>query len=312
MRLTWSLSESNILQTIKSASANPREFVLPAYALKVGAFYTVTLTARHLVSLKSGSASTQVYVETGKIVCVLSSGSHLSMRVDESARVDWSRSYDENIQNSFGTSAGLSFSTQCFQSSPMYRENCSLILLPSGTDALSIQVDPHSPFPAAVADIFTITVVATSLNTRDLRTSQAVVQISIIDSVAPVVAISAPSGIRMNPASKLQLIATIDLKSEGDVTWMVNDPTIPLSRSALSELTQTLPASIPGTLHVISLVLSGSTLPEQSSFTFSLQVRYGDSNSLTKSIVIQTNSPPIPGSFEITPVSGISCKQSFP
>jgi hypothetical protein len=312
LKFSWSIKESNILQDLKSLSVNPREFLLPPYSLQVGSFYTVTLTATHQLSLQSASVSTQVYVRTGEVVCVLSSGPQLSHRIDEISQIDWSESYDENIPNVYGTHAGLSFSYHCFQSSPAYRDTCGLIFTTTvGTDGLTMKVDPSAAIPPAVGDVYTLTVTATSGDSPDIRTSTATVAISIVTSLAPVVALSAPSGIRINPSSKLKLVATIDLKSEGIVTWSLSDSSISLSDSALSSLTRSLPASLPGSPHVISLVLSGDALPEQSMFVFQLQVQYGQNLTTSNSIEIQTNSPPVSGSFLIDPPKGITLQVTF-
>lgn len=311
LSFTWAIQEANAFLDLKSLSVNPREFVLPPYSLAVGSLYRVTLTATHLLSFKSSSASTQVFVQSGRIVCILSSGSRLNMRIDGFALLDWAGSYDENIPNTYGSNAGLVFSYACFQSYPIYLESCSLLFSPSDTDGIFIRAGLNFTKPAAIGDIYTLTVTSTAQDSRDLRSSSAVVEISVIGSSSPVVSLIAPFGTRINPSSKLKLLASVDMKSQGEATWLVDDPTLSLSNIALSSVATTLIASRPGTPHILSLVINGDSLREQSSYTFQLRIAYANNMTITNSILIQTNSPPVPGQFQIFPIVGVPLETSF-
>jgi hypothetical protein len=128
LKYTWSVWKDRVLQdslSLQSVSVNPMQFKLPSYRLPSGSLYLVKLTVQHLISLKSSAKSVQVIVQSGDVVCVLSSstlvasssssspppppspswsfpslspttGSELGLRMDEWLLLDWSGSYDEN------------------------------------------------------------------------------------------------------------------------------------------------------------------------------------------------------------------------
>jgi hypothetical protein len=64
-------------------------------------------------------------------------------------------------------------------------------------------------------------------------------------------------------------------------------------------------------VNVLSLVLVGNSLPEQSSFIFTLRCSLDNGHSSSSSLTITTNSPPFGGALEVTPSKGVMLNTTF-
>ena len=246
---------SSVDENFQSVSVNPREFKLPPYRLEVGSLYVVKLTVKHLKSLKSSSSQpVQVFVSSGDLVCVLlgGEGGKLGLRLDESLLLDMSRSYDTNYNingnnNQDSSSSYFSFELSCFQTFPSFQDGCnSLIFTPSTFSFSQVVVRVNSSFVPEVTTTNKFVVVMRGRSRKlfgDDRSCESVVELSILDSLAPVLRLEVISGLKMNPSSKLKILGSINMKSSGKATWSVNDNSILLSSVSLSPLSQYLPPS---------------------------------------------------------------------
>jgi hypothetical protein len=347
LKYRWSLWKDGVLQdsaSLQSVSVNPMQFLLPSYRLKSESLYVVKLTVQHLVSMKSSSNSVQVFVRTGDVVCVLSSfssssiaspfslvsatGSGLGLRVEEWLLLDWSSSYDEYpVGDSDEDANELLFDWSCFKISPSYRASCdgSLVIAPSSSSFFQSVIGTDSPSSlaqillttnsssAAIGDVFQIVVRATSLRSPlEVRSCEKFIQIHILATLSPVVSLQSLSGSKINPSSKLKILGKVDIGSSGVVQWSVNDNSIVLSSFSLSPLSLTLPSSpINSSHHVVSLVIASRSLPQQSSFLFTLSCSLVNGYTSSSSVVITTNSPPFGGVLEVNPVAGVMLQTFF-
>jgi hypothetical protein len=315
LQLSWTLSKNNFLSSpiMQSVSVNPKEFKLPSYRLSVGSLYNLTLTAKHSISMKYSSASVNVFIKSGDLVCVLAGGDELGLRIDDSLLLDMSKSYDSNVDPS-SSSQPLSFEIRCFQISPLYRDSCVSLVFSSAPPAFSsatILVTSNSS-SAVVGDVFQIVMKGrSSKSSEDVRSCEKVFQISILASLSPVVKLELLSGFKMNPSSKLKILGRVDMESSGEVQWSVNDNSIVLSSVSLSPVSQSLPSSPANSPQVLSLVLNRNSLPPQSSFIFTLSCSLTNGYSSSNSVTISTNSPPFGGALEVSPAKGVMLKTLF-
>jgi hypothetical protein len=322
LQYTWSLFENQVLQTsreLQSISVNPLEFKLPSFRLGVGSLYVVKLTVKHTKSLKVSSSSVEVFVNSGKLRCELSAGEDLGLRMDGSLVLDLSSSSDSNVDPT-SADAGLLFEMICFRVAPSYHETCdALIFTPLTSSRSQFVVTVNSSVATAAADdVFTIVMrgrssFSSANNAQDNRRCERVLKLSILDSLAPLVRLEtlSGSGSRINPSSKLKILATVNMISRGDLTWSLSDESIHLSSVSLSPISRTLPPSPSNSSHVLSLVLVGNSLPPQSSFIVTLRCSLANGYFSSSSVTITTNSPPFGGALEVSPVKGVMLQTLF-
>jgi hypothetical protein len=307
---SWSFSPGDL----RSTSVNPRELKLPAYQLSLDTLYTARLTVKHLISMESSSDTVQVSVLSGDLKCLILGGDNLGLRLDGSLLLDMSESYDTNEDNTDPLSPPLVFDFFCFQTFPSYREGCDGLIFSPLTSSLSrVVVTINSSFHPEVTpgDKFTIVFRGKSTNSQDFRSCERVIEVLILDSLAPVLRLDLLSGERINPSSKLKIRATLDMKSAGLSTWSVNDESIVLLSQSLSPLSRQLPASPFGSPNVMSLVLVGNSLSQQAIFIFTLTCTLDNGYSSSSSVTVTTNSPPFGGVSDVSPRRGLMLETIF-
>jgi hypothetical protein len=317
LSFTWTLSEKNVILSaleFRSVSVNPREFKLPSYLLSVGSLYKLTLTVKHSISMKYSSATVDVFVKSGDLMCVLVGSDELGLRIEGSLLLDMSKSYDSNLDPTSKSDAGeMSFQLRCLQISPAYHDSCpSLRFASSSTSTLSKVIVTANSSLAMVGDVFQIVMRGrSSKSSADVRSCEKVIQISILASLSPVVKFEVLSGSKMNPSSKLKILGRVDMGSSGQIQWSVNDDSIELPFVSLSPISRSLLSSSTNSPHVLSLVLIGNSLPSQSSFIFTLSCSLVNGYSVSNSVTISTNSPPFGGVLEVSPVKGMMLQTLF-
>jgi hypothetical protein len=312
---SWTMSLNNVLQaSLSSISVNPREFRLPPYALTVGSLYIARLTVTHLASLKVSSMTAQVFVKSADVLCVLSGSDDMSLRVDGSLLLDMSGSYDSNLARG-EIGYGLLFSLTCFQISPVYKDHCnSLVFTPlsSSFSQVLVRVNESSRAVVTTEDKFRMTMKGRAMSSSaDSRSCERIIQVSLLASLAPVLTLEVLSGLKMNPSSKLKILGTIDMTSPGELSWSLDDESIPLSVVSLSPISRSLPAQIGNSPQVMSLALVGNCLPQSSIFTFTLTCSLTNGYSFSSSVRITTNSAPFGGVLEVKPDSGVMLDTRF-
>jgi hypothetical protein len=319
LSFSWSLSENNVIRIspeMRSVSVNPRVFKLPPYRLHVGSMYKLVLTAKHSRSMKYSSASVNILVKSGDLICILVGGEELGLRVDDSLLLDLSRSYDSNVDSN-SNPQHLFFELQCFQISPSYHDSCgSLLFSPSSSVSSSgfpSEVVVTANSSAMIGDVFKIVMRGRSsvFFEEDMRRCEKVIQLSIMAALSPVVRLEVFSGSTRNPSSKLKVLGRVEMESSGEVRWSVNDDSVVFTPMSLSPLSRTLPSSSLSSPHVFSLVIVGNTLTSQSSFIFTLSCLLVNGYSSTSNFIITTNSPPFGGVLEVIPDVGVMLETIF-
>jgi hypothetical protein len=111
------------------------------------------------------------------------------------------------------------FELSCFQVSPSYHPLCdSLIFTPLSSSTVN-----HSS-TVTTNDMFQIVMRGRSSlgNIADNRRCEKVIELSLLNSHAPLVTLEVLSGTKMNPSSKLKILGRVDMASSGKMKWTVN------------------------------------------------------------------------------------------
>ena len=303
LHYSWGIFNAGLPMQLPSLSSDNKVFLLNPYSLNVGETYTVTLTARHMTSLRSSSVSVDVSVITGDVVAKIIGATSRSMRVDDSALIDATSSYDENNNKL----SDLDFSYNCQQMFPTVSTWCNLNI----SSVVKGKAIITAPNTSLVGSIHRVTVFVT--HRTDQRFSTATIKITLLPSLAPLVTIASPGGTRVNPAVKLVITGTVKISSTAQVSWSIDDPSINLGNVSLSPVSRV--HAVQGVIPQVflsSVVLPAFTLPGRSSFSFTLRCSEISGYVTSESITIATNSPPLLGNLELTPfVGGIALLTTF-
>jgi hypothetical protein len=317
-------SSSASLGDFRSTSNDPCSFRLAPYSLEVGSSYSLTLTVRHTISSQSSSSSILICVLRGDVVAVISGSSEKVLTVDGQLLLDGSGSYDEDSSSG----VHLMYSYSCVRILPSYSEDCVLDF-DLGSDAVSSSnlssvsraiVSVKDPFKLNNQTLNTVHEVTMTVrssqdtNTNSIltrRVSSVSVRVRVLPSESPVVSVLSLVGTRINPSQKLKLLGEImsPSRSGGVASWSVDDGSILLVAGSLSEISKTWSSSVSASSlsnvkTVMSLVLSPDSLPQQSRLVFTLSCELSSGLSSSSSIVITTNSPPLPGVYSASPSRG--------
>jgi hypothetical protein len=309
LQYTWTVRQQGLLVNAPSSSVNPKVFLLPPYSLSVGQLYTVSLVVSSLTSLQSAESSVSVYIEAGAIHAVIQGSSALGLPVDGYQVIDASSSYDEDRSGVFAVAAGLSFIFSCTQIEPFYQTPCSLLVRNTSPSSLNVSVPASGNGTAYLGAVFQISLFLS--DKTGLRSDTTSVQITISAPSSPRISLSSLSGRKVNPQSKLKLIGSISGNLPCVAQWTVDDPTLSLPSIAQSPTTREVFLSNQRPVSEVGLVLTPSSLPEQSLLSFSLRCRTKAGLSSSSSIEVVTNSPPTPGIFSVDPTDGLSFETVF-
>ena len=310
---TFSADEGGIVTVtdpaLQTTSVDPRFFLLPAYALPVGQLYTLKLTVQHVQSLKYSSASITLTAVPGKVFAVISGPAEVGLQVDRELVLDAGGSYDEDNNVAVGEAAGLAFDFDCKQIYPSYKDVCLLNLAAVTASSASVSVPGNDQ--STIGSVHEVSLVVR--HASDGRKSASSVMVSILPSLAPVVDVQAENN-RINPSQKLKIVGTMEFVSPGTATWSLDDTSIDLEQVSSSVTSRIL--SVPGggnvqTFVTMSLVIPPNVLPEQSTFNFVLNVVLDSGFANSATIVIVTNSPPLPGLFIVSPSNGTMLQTEF-
>eukprot|EP01040_Poterioochromonas_malhamensis_P011892 gene11892-biopygen2504 len=312
--LQWSsLSQSSVLG-VQSTSKDPSRFVLQSYGLPGRGKYEVVVTVRDATttaSSLSASASVIVNVVSGKLVALVQGSSERSMRVGDSMMLDASKSYDEDVSRSSDSS--LVFQWSCVQIVAAGNSSCtSLFQVSAGQSASSIR------FTAKTFD----KVVTWTVSVQDVqrtRTAVASVTVKLLPPQYPIIALqSNMEGNTMNRGQSLQLTGSLNVPDglSGNASWLLTGGSaLSLSALSLTPLTRDISSSSSSQSFSMYLALPGNALTSGVSYTFALQTKLLNDVSvvvsLSSSITIAVNAPPLPGLFLVQPSSGLAYVDSF-
>jgi len=332
--LLQSSSSSSIKSTttiLKSISNDPKSFRLPSYSLSVGSIYLLTLTVTS-DSKSSSSSSITINVIKGDIIGLVSGSVEKMLSLDGSILIDVSGSYDEDMN--LESSSNLLYSYSCIQLEPSYKSFSFLNFLPfnnfnnnnnnnqNNNENNYYNLKSNSFISSSIMKVSVINSTLVSMvgsvheikiivkERFDNRTSVVKVKVKIVSPESPRISIISEGGNKINPSDKLKLSGEVisSFESSGLLLWSINDESISLEDVSLSDIKRRIiPSSSSSNLMritKISLVLPSNILPQQSTFTFTLQFNSSSFSLSSSSITITTNSPPLPGIYEVSPSNG--------
>lgn len=319
MRYNWSLSlvdyygsaftdsqVSNMIKTLKSTSQNPSTFRLSSYGLYAPASYILTLQAYQYSVTNANptvaAISSTISVLEGQIYAIISGGSRTTIRFGRVTQIDASSTYDEDVQTRTGRSAGLSFFWSCIQIAPQYDATCNNTISLLGTRSS----DKITVRPLALNGTSRLSVLVTDSNIFSSRTATAYVDITVADTpLNEIIVTTSPADlVNIRTDLRLALSSSIKVVSSCVATWSVDDATINLPSVALTPISRILTAS--SAPQSFNLAITAGALPQRASLTFTITC-----GTVQSVLQISTNGAPLPGSFSISPSSGIELTTSF-
>jgi hypothetical protein len=313
LQYSWSvslLSNSSDMSTalsLTSSSKDPSKFKLAAYQLQPLSSYSVLLTVTNLLSLKSAVASVTVIVPVASLVVVLAGGSEQCIRLESAFSVDASGSYDTGVED--GGKTAISFTWSCYQVTPSYSLTCPLTLGATYASLLSGYAAAASQNSSSLLSLTIFT--GRGINSRS---STGKITLTVLSATAPSVSIVSTQLTNVVTSNQVVLQGSVSTIVACDATWTVDDGSIDLNVASLVSPTKQLSptSSSSETVFAVYLSLIPNALPLGSTLKFSLScVSITAGVSSMASVVVVTNSPPTPGSCEVSPSSGTALTTVF-
>jgi hypothetical protein len=298
---SWSVYKNNVLDsTVVSTKGTASTFALNAFTFQTNTLYEIRLS----VSLTSSTVSPQVAsafvtVIPSSVVAVIDGTSTTSVRLLTSKAFSAAGSYDEDIYNTFGSNAGLTFSWACYQSEPL-SASCGLDFATlSGVSVTAVANERAS---------LTTSVVTLTATSTDLRYRTATVTVVTIAAGSPLVTLSYTGASKVLSTNSLTLTGTVSHFVTSSAVWTVSDSSLDLTKASIVSPTTTLAGS---STNGVTLSLSPDVLTAGSTLTFTLTCTSIDLTTSSSSVVIEVNTPPQPGSFAALPTSGYAMSDLF-
>eukprot|EP01040_Poterioochromonas_malhamensis_P002977 gene2977-3164_t len=295
------------LSGLVSTSKDPSRFLLPAFSLTAGLSYQITVNVTYIPSGTFSIASAQLVVPQGKVKAVIAGSSQQNVRVKESLILDASRSYDEDVANSFGTAAGLQYQWSCVQTEPVLNNSCAAIFdMAKWTASITTGSMLISTLSSASNTKAQVTVLI--VDKTNTRSSSVTIVVSVLPALLPTISLTASSS-QINAGQTLQITGTVNYPAsiEGNATWQIlsGESGRNLSSLASTGLTQQFLRSSSAQSYSMYLVIPPNRLTIGTTYTFGLLAfsSYRGMSTLG-SISVKVNAPPVLGSFSISPTFG--------
>jgi hypothetical protein len=310
----WSLLQNGVrTDEIQSISNSPSHFLLSPYTLQSGSLYqiSVTVTAKEKAtqsqyqsqapsnSSSAAMATFFVNVIPSKLVLLMEGSTHRFLRKGSSILIDASRSYDPDsrfIESSY------SFKWNCYQQSPTLSSQCGLVMDSISKGIVSVTVSQSSLESVAVGNVFVMTFTMFDHS----RETTMDIFITIGESTDPTVLISPftlHSG-KWNPSKDLSISGVVMASQPLRAHWKSED-SLNLNGRNMTILSK---LCVEGTNQMNFVLKGGSLLGSSTPYTFSLSV---DGFASAASIEITMNTPPLPGSFDVSPSNGTMLVTKF-
>jgi hypothetical protein len=300
----WKVMNNNlqVISSMTSTSRDPSRFTLPSFSFTANKVYKIQVSASF--NQQISSALVQINTSSGALVAVIQGSANQVVRLGSSLIVDGSKSYDQDQNNFFGVSAGLSFAWTCSQLLPVVGASCSDVIEPvSGSEKILV-----TPLLTATGTSLQFT-----LKVRDQsgqRTATSSVTVRILPPLSTSISLRSNAVQNViNPDQSLTVLGTVSIpvSLKCVLNWSTDSSTtgLDLAKVALTPLFSLVLASTDGLNLAINLKLSPNVLLGGFTYSFTLTSNLespGVGSSLTITVVV--NSPPKLGSFIISPAEG--------
>jgi hypothetical protein len=300
----WKVMDNNlqVISSVSSTSRDPSRFTLPAFSFAANKLYKIQVSASF--NQQVSTALVQINTLSGAIVAVIQGSGSQVVRVGSSLSLDGSKSYDQDQNNVFGVSAGLSFTWTCSQLLPVVSTSCSNVIEPiSGSEKILVK-----PLLAATEAVLQFTLTVRDQSGQRTATSRVSVRILPLLSTSISLRSNAVQNV-INPDQSLTVLGTVSIPASLKcvLNWSTDSSItgLDLTKAALTPLFSLVPVSTDSLNLPINLKLSPNVLLGGFTYSFTLTSNLespGIGSSLTVTVVV--NSPPKLGNFIISPSEG--------
>jgi hypothetical protein len=303
----WTLSYVNgTVLPMTTISQNKLYFKLNPYSLHPATNYMITLTVRIAQFSLSQASSASVQVQTDNVVASVVPSTFTS-KPQQFILLDGTSSTDLNYPRDSFEQFGIRFQWGCLQVLPVFNASfCSFKFSQTNVlgknQKLTYSALNATAGPEAINS--TVRIYLTVSKSGKSNTNYADIKIvSFVPKTNDVsVSVLSGSSSNFNTQVALVLVGQIKVVSPCNSVWSVDDSSIALKNISLTPVSVTMDNL---GLQSIYLSLRPNSLPGGSSLTFSLNCA-----GLTQ-LSISTNSPPLPGTFSVSPLTGQSLSTSF-
>jgi hypothetical protein len=264
----WRLLHDGRDTALKSTSASPTMFRLPASVLNATSVYTlefqasVGATANYAAAVATESVT--VRVENGAIVAVVQGGNFRSLASPEAFLLDASASYDENYVSRTTSQAALSYVWSCriISNTQQYGQTCDALLVGRESAAqLSLL--------GSALDIGTTYEFLVTASSADGRSSSFAVAV-LNNAGSTATSITTAASAKVNPGKRLTLTGTVSGGYALDCSWSASVDGVTQTIRADTPLTGTLAVGSVRTPAAFPLAVPASTFSAGSAVTFRL------------------------------------------
>jgi hypothetical protein len=299
----WKVMDNNlqVIFSVSSISRDPSRFALPTFSFAANKMYKIQVSASF--NQQVSSALVQINTLSGAVAAVIQGSGNQVVRIGSSLTLDGSKSYDQDQNNVFGVSAGLSFTWTCNQLSPV-STNCNNAIEPiSGSEKVLVK-----PLVTATGAGLQFTLTVRDQTGQRTATSSVTVRILPLLSTSISLRFNAVQNV-INPDQSLTVLGTVSIPASLKcvLNWSTDSSItgLDLAKTALTPLFSLVSASTDGLNLPINLRLSANVLLGGFTYSFTLTSNLespGIGSSLTVTVVV--NSPPKLGNFIISPAEG--------
>jgi hypothetical protein len=217
LEYVWTLFKDGVLlNSVQSASLNPRFFKLGAYTLDVNSRYTLRAT---VTTVNGVTASEVLKFNVGRqsVLARLAGGNIATISEESLLSLDASGSYDMDYPPTQSSAVApiFTYTWECVETAPTFGDACNFTSIPD-TATISLPMENL----IGVTD-FSITVYVTSSVSTDTVVNMASVQKTIIRNPGPPLPLItlSPFQVKYNSVSRILLSCTIDTYASSVAVW---------------------------------------------------------------------------------------------
>ena len=308
LNYTWSISNSSGYSfALKSASRDPKTYLVAPYSFHAGSSYIATLTVTslnaHNIILSSGFATADFYIAHGVVIAAIRGGYSRQVSLDQVLLLDASISSDEDTKT-----PTLFYSWSCSVGSlDNFGSSCNLNMTLATT---SSGVFTLPQYAMTVSTIYNFVVI---VSTIDQRRDSKIVTITALLPGAPVI-VSANTQVKFNSDRALTIPAIVTADVPVSCYWTASTGNTPVSlTTALTTVSRTFLASEAVSGVSYPLLIPAETFTPGRTYTFRLSsspLKYPALVTHTD-IVLIANSPPHGGYAFASPSTGVALNTTF-
>ena len=302
--------DGRINASLTSVSRDRFKFKLNPYTLAPLSLYQVFIVATNIANGISSRASVEITVPQSKLVALIRGGSSLYLRLGSSLVLDASASYDPDIPLGVmrdESTKRLAFEWECYRSHPSLSDECGLTF-ESLNNGMQVRVS------SSVSEVGSTYGIIVSVSDVDMgRVSRSgEISITLSEPFSPMVFVSSKS-LKINRGDQLVLYGSVNSSYAVRGIWSEWDDSKKMKMDVSSISMMNSSCWLSSGFHACNLVLRSNVLAGRSApYTFLLSVSSSSAApTVSSSISITVNSPPLAGSFVVTPGNGSALSTSF-